>query len=99
MKNVERISLKHEEFVKQFKTKDPQHIIRTIGTIVAIEIKTEEEGSYFNTIRKRAYQFFLQKGIILRPLGNTLYVMPPYCISDADLDYIYTSLEEFINGV
>jgi adenosylmethionine-8-amino-7-oxononanoate aminotransferase len=66
--------------------------------ILAIEIETSNATSYFNTIRDKAAKFFLAKGILLRPLGNVIYLVPPYCISDKDLDYIYDAIIEFLNA-
>ena len=40
-------------------------------------------------MRDRLYHFFLSKGILLRPLGNVLYMMPPYCIQEEELHFIY----------
>ena len=57
-----------------------KHNIRIKGTILAIEIYTGEGTSYFNNIRDVAYQFFIEKGILIRPLGNVIYLLPPYCI-------------------
>ncbi len=65
-----------------------------MGTILAMDFESNEQTSYFNPLRDRLYQFFLGKGIILRPLGNTVYVMPPYCISNEELVMVYTALEE-----
>ena len=48
-----------------------------------------------NPIRGRAYEYFIKKGVLLRPLGNTIYILAPYCISQVDLDYIYTCIQEF----
>lgn len=73
--------------------------VRCMGCVLALDIETGENTSYFNSIRDRAYKFFIGKGIILRPLGNVLYVMPPYCISDDDLDYIYSAIIEFLNTI
>jgi adenosylmethionine---8-amino-7-oxononanoate aminotransferase len=70
--------------------------IRITGTIMAIELKTGEKGGYFSGIRDFIYDYFLKKGIILRPLGNVLYVLPPYCISKDDLQYIYKTIVEFL---
>jgi adenosylmethionine---8-amino-7-oxononanoate aminotransferase len=73
-----------------------KHNIRIQGTILAIEIQTAEGTSYFNNIRDVAYQFFIEKGILIRPLGNVIYLLPPYCISEEDLGYIYGCIEEFL---
>jgi adenosylmethionine---8-amino-7-oxononanoate aminotransferase len=70
--------------------------IRIKGTILAIEIHTAEGTSYFNNIRDVAYQFFIEKAILIRPLGNVIYLLPPYCISEEDLEYIYECIEEFL---
>ena len=70
-----------------------QENLRSSGTIVAMEIETDETSSYFHSLSTKLYIFFLDKGIILRPLGNTLYIMPPYCISDEELDLVYSAIE------
>ena len=53
------------------------------------------DQSYFSSIRDKMYSYFIQNGILLRPLGNILYVMPPYCISEDELNYIYHHILEF----
>lgn len=93
----ERINLAHRQFIQRFEKSQKEKIadIRLKGTILAIEISTQEGTSYFSNIRDLAYNFFLEKGILLRPLGNVIYLLPPYCISEDDLSYIYASIEEF----
>ena len=103
-KSIDRISAKHVEFVKKvisYKSEVASKIqdVRLKGTILAIELKSENETSYFNSLRDKAISFFLDRGILLRPLGNVIYLLPPYCISDKDLDYIYDSILEFIGGL
>ena len=71
-----------------------QHV-RVQGTIVALELEDGQENGYLHSVRDDAYQFFLKKGILLRPLGNTLYILPPYCISKEELGVIYTEMENF----
>ncbi len=74
------LSIQHHIFIKE---------IRQRGTILAIELNTAEDSSYFNSIQSAAYQYFMSQGIFLRPLGNIVYVMPPYCITDEELDKVY----------
>lgn len=89
--------LKISELHQKFKSKNTHNSnIRIKGTILAIEIQTAEGTSYFNNIRDVAYQFFIEKGILIRPLGNVIYLLPPYCISEEDLTYIYGCIEEFL---
>jgi adenosylmethionine---8-amino-7-oxononanoate aminotransferase len=92
--NIQRISNKHLSFIEKNKTNSFFKNLRSKGTILAMDTVTKEETSYFNSLRDRLYSFFLNSGVILRPLGNTVYVMPPYCISNDDLDYIYSVIEE-----
>ena len=65
--------------------------IRQIGTIAALDI-TVTDGGYMASIGPRLQRHFLAHGVLLRPLGNTVYVMPPYCISSDDLDHVYSSI-------
>jgi adenosylmethionine-8-amino-7-oxononanoate aminotransferase len=73
--------------------------IRCFGTIVACEIDTPEKDGYLNPIRGKAYDHFIKKGILLRPLGNTLYILPPYCIKPSELATIYVEIENFANQI
>jgi adenosylmethionine-8-amino-7-oxononanoate aminotransferase len=66
---------------------------RQIGTITALEI-ADGEGSYMSALGPRLLAFFRERDLLLRPLGNTVYVMPPYCIGDADLDAVYGAIGE-----
>ena len=64
---------------------------RRIGTIAAMEVPATDSG-YLAAIGPRLLKHFRERDVLLRPLGNTLYVMPPYCISDAELDTIYNTI-------
>ena len=54
----------------------------------------EEKDKDFILSSLSLYNFFLDQGILLRPLGNILYIMPPYCISTEELNYVYLKIEE-----
>ena len=94
--NIKRVEAKHHAFKLEINGHQRLKEIRQTGTILALEWETEGT-SYFNNIRDVLYNFFLDKGIILRPLGNILYIMPPYCIINDDLDYIYAQIKEALN--
>ncbi|KIC62910.1 adenosylmethionine--8-amino-7-oxononanoate transaminase [Chryseobacterium taiwanense] len=90
--NVNLISEKHKEFSKVLQQHSRVENVRQTGTILAWDFKTEQGTSYFNTIGKFFYKEFLNRGIIMRPLGNVMYLVPPYCITSEELDYIYESI-------
>ncbi|MGB3947595.1 MAG: adenosylmethionine--8-amino-7-oxononanoate transaminase [Bacteroidia bacterium] len=95
--NIHRIKKAHEQFLEKIKPHTALIEVRQLGTIIAFEIKTGEHTHYLNSLAEHISEFFIARGIILRPLGNIVYVLPPYCISNEDLEYIYTSVEEFLN--
>lgn len=91
--NIQRICAKHASFAKKIKGHQQLKAIRQTGTILALELKTESGTSYFSALRNLLYDFFLENGILMRPLGNVIYVLPPYCISNQDLDEVYHQIE------
>jgi adenosylmethionine-8-amino-7-oxononanoate aminotransferase len=71
--------------------------IRRLGTIAAFEIEAEI-GTYLSAIAPRLMAYAHQRDVLLRPLGNTVYVMPPYCIDAHDLDAVYRVVTDFIDS-
>jgi adenosylmethionine-8-amino-7-oxononanoate aminotransferase len=68
---------------------------RRIGTITAMEMPVSDHG-YLATIGPELLRHFRERDVLLRPLGNTVYVMPPYCIEDEDLDAVYAAIAAFV---
>jgi len=68
---------------------------RRIGTIVALEVEARDEG-YLAAIGPRLLAAFTARDLLLRPLGNTVYVMPPYCIDDADLARLHDGIAQAV---
>src|SRR6201996_401023 len=95
--NIRRIANSHQQFVLKIKGHRKVRTTRQTGTILAMEWETGSDTSYFSSLRDKLYQYFLDAGIILRPLGNVLYILPPYCISDDQLAYIYGKIEDPLN--
>jgi adenosylmethionine-8-amino-7-oxononanoate aminotransferase len=85
----------HAERLEQFRKLHEVGQTRQIGTIGAIELRAEDAG-YLSAMRPKLYQFFLERGVLLRPLGNVVYVLPPYVISAGELHRVYDVIEEAI---
>ena len=64
---------------------------RQIGTIMAIDLVAADAG-YLSDLAPRLRAFFLERGLLLRPLGNTIYLLPPYCIDAQQLDAVFAAL-------
>ncbi|MBO9731978.1 MAG: adenosylmethionine--8-amino-7-oxononanoate transaminase [Chitinophaga sp.] len=94
--NRERIHEKHAAFLQELQQVTVIKNPRLLGTILAFEIVTDNADGYTNALADHLHRFFREKRIMLRPLGNTLYILPPYCITNEQLDQVYNSIRELI---
>jgi len=94
--NIARINERHEAYADLVRKSPAVENVRVRGTILAFDLKGFGETGYESEARKKIYPYFLKKGILIRPLGNVIYLMPPYIISDDELNYIYKSFDEFL---
>jgi adenosylmethionine-8-amino-7-oxononanoate aminotransferase len=99
IENIDSLVKWGNEFSEELKTFSTVRNTRQSGTIVAFDIKTGEGDTYFSDIRERAYDYFLEHGVLLRPLGNTLFVNPPYSISKAEYDKITEAIFSFLRSI
>jgi adenosylmethionine-8-amino-7-oxononanoate aminotransferase len=87
-----RINARHlgfEQYIKKhFKVKST----RVLGVIFALDLQIKMDR--YGKLRDELYHFFMENGVFLRPLGNTIYILPPFIISDAELDKIYAVIEK-----
>jgi adenosylmethionine-8-amino-7-oxononanoate aminotransferase len=97
--NINRIANSHQQFALKIKDHPRVRTTRQTGTILAMEWETGSDTSYFSSLRDKLYQYFLEAGIILRPLGNVLYILPPYCITGEQLSYIYSKIESALDEI
>jgi len=97
LSKISRIEIQQAAFVNSIKNHPSVRAARSFGTIAAIELETHGKSSYFNAAGKKVYLYLLNKGVVLRPLGNVLVIVPPYCISEEDLIYIYQEITSFLN--
>jgi len=95
LRQIGRIANLHRAFVHRLEQCPVVKNIRTLGTIIAFEIRQGEDG-YINAIGAALTEQSLQNGIYLRPLGNTIYLMPPYCITDEELNKVYDFLISYL---
>ena len=86
----------HRAFADEMTTHAKIENVRTCGTILAMTIRTSSGSHYLSQERDRIYHYFLNRGVLLRPIGNVLYLIPPYCISAAQLQQIYAHIRDFL---
>ncbi len=97
--NIQRIHQKHLAFQSQMSKHPKVKSTRVLGVIFALEIKTDKAESYYGNLRNKLYHFFIDNGIILRPVGHIVYILPPYVITDAQLDKVYKIVEQAVEMV
>jgi adenosylmethionine---8-amino-7-oxononanoate aminotransferase len=95
---IQAIAERHLQFAKCMEKFPAVRNVRTLGTVIAFEINAGKDG-YINSIGAAITAASLKKGIYLRPLGNTVYLMPPYCITQKELDQVYEFLVQYIEKI
>lgn len=95
--SIQRIVRRHGDFAEQLRQKVGVKNVRQRGTILAFDLDAGGSSrSYFSIIRDVAYQFLQKQGVLMRPLGNVLYIFPPYCITDEQLDTVYNAINNLL---
>lgn len=97
--NISRVNKRHLDFQEHIKNHPKVTATRVLGVIFALEIKTESSASYYGTLRNKLYDFFIENGVILRPVGNIVYILPPYIITDEQLQKVYQVVENALEIV
>lgn len=80
--NIQRVHQSHLTFETKIKNHPKVKTTRVLGVIFALEVKTDTAESYYGTMRTKLYNFFIENGVILRPVGNIIYILPPYIITE-----------------
>jgi len=94
---INKIETAHKDQVRQLAGHPNIATVRQRGTILAMELATDENTSYFNQSRNAIYSYFIDRNILLRPLGNVIYLIPPYVITDEELSLVYEVINEFLD--
>ena len=94
-KRIAAISRVHGERLPKFAKMEQVGETRHVGTMGAIELRASDAG-YMSAVRPKLYSFFLERNILLRPLGNVIYLLPPYCATAGEIHRAYDVIEEGI---
>jgi adenosylmethionine---8-amino-7-oxononanoate aminotransferase len=79
--------------IESFRTNRRFENVRRMGTVTALDLVVPDSG-YLSGVGLKLLAFFRSRNLLLRPLGNTIYVMPPYCITAADLREVYAAISD-----
>ena len=71
--------------------------VRVLGGVGVVELKSD--GGYLDRLGPHLYSAFLERGVLLRPLGNVVYFMPPYVITDAEVDWVIGCISDVVRGL
>ena len=95
--NIDSILSWHEELAGALQAHPRVSTVRQTGTILAFEIDTGDDSSYFSDVRTRAYNFFIDRELLLRPLGNVVFINPPFCLTQEEHKLIQKAVIDFLD--
>lgn len=95
--NIHKANIAFAETIK----KHPLALdVRVNGIILALDVQTSHaEYFYDNPVKRFIYQFFIDRGIIMRPLGNVIYIIPPYCITSEELKKVHCAIKDCLDAI
>ncbi|MDG1384285.1 MAG: adenosylmethionine--8-amino-7-oxononanoate transaminase [Flavobacteriaceae bacterium] len=91
------ISARHLTFQNHIKDHKNIYATRTLGVIFALDLKLKMDR--YGSLRDTLFNYFMDQGVFLRPLGNTIYILPPFVITDKELDRIYEVIKNALELV
>ena len=95
---IDTISGIQAKAAARFAARDDVLETRYKGTILALDVKDTTQG-YLSDLGPRLYRYFLENDVLLRPIGNTVYVLPPYCVTKDDLEKIYDTINNALDSL
>lgn len=93
--DIVRVSKLHQQFNARIKTHPKVKSTRQLGIIFALDLNIKMER--YGNLRDKIFNHFMDDGIFLRPLGNTIYILAPFVITDKELEKIYNSIEVLLD--
>jgi adenosylmethionine---8-amino-7-oxononanoate aminotransferase len=98
LERVSNLATLQRQQLDRFRADDRFENIRQTGTIAALDIKAVDPG-YLSQLGPQLRASFRTANVLLRPLGNTIYVMPPYCVTLGDLDCVYNAIAAAVDAL
>lgn len=95
--NIRTIIKSHKTFNKRIKNHSKVKSTRQSGVIFALDLHTDSQR--YGGLRDKLLKFFMDRGVFLRPLGNTIYIQVPYVISKEQLEKVYATIEESLDSL
>ncbi|MBL4604619.1 MAG: adenosylmethionine--8-amino-7-oxononanoate transaminase [Flavobacteriaceae bacterium] len=95
--NIKKISTSHKVFNERIKNHPKVKSTRQLGVIFALDLNTNTER--YGGLRDKLLKFFMDRGVFLRPLGNTIYIQVPYVISEEQLEKVYKVIEDALDSL
>ena len=94
---IQMIAQSHESFIQELQGNPKVKNLRSIGVIFAFEYNIEMER--YGSKRNEIYEYFMDMGLYLRPLGNTIYLVPPYIITKDELELLYQGVRDLLSTI
>ena len=98
MERIATISASHAAAGLKFSLREDVSAVRHKGSILALDV-VDQAGGYLSTLGPTLYNYFLDHDVLLRPIGNCIYILPPYCVSEGDLNAIYDCVSDALDHV
>ena len=96
LNKLPQIEAWHRQHLARLKQHPAVRRVRVTGTIAAFDVEVADAG-YTSAIGAQLKAFFHEQGLLLRPLGNVVYLLPPYCVTESELAQAYTVIEQALN--
>ena len=98
MERIKRVQDSLAALLPRFKARTDVENVRHTGTIAALDVRTADPG-YLSNLAPKLYRYFLSHGVLLRPIGPSIYILPPYCASREDLEVVVSTVEGALDAL
>ncbi len=95
--NIVRVTQSHQQFSERIINHPKVKSTRQLGIIFALDLNIEMER--YGDLRDKMFQHFMDNGVFLRPLGNTIYILAPFVITEIQLEKVYKTIEELLDAL